>query len=79
MLLLHGRTFARLRRDLAATPVDPLSIRLSWAETARNATGFLIARSTDGVNFAQIASVTADETTYTDAGLSSGTTYTYEF
>jgi parallel beta-helix repeat protein len=64
--------------NLAATPVDPLSITLSWTETSRNATGFLIERSTDGVNFVQITSVPANLTSYTDTGLTSGTTYTYQ-
>jgi chitodextrinase len=42
-------------------------IRLTWTDSNKNETGFRIERSTDGVTFAQIATVGADVTTYQNA------------
>jgi pectate lyase len=53
-------------------------IALSWTDNASNETGFKIERSTDGTNFTQIATVGANATTYTNTGLTSGTTYYYQ-
>ena len=51
---------------------------MSWTNNATNATNVLIDRSTDGVNFTQIASVSPTVTTYHDTSLSPGTTYYYK-
>jgi fibronectin type 3 domain-containing protein len=62
--------------NLAASAVSTSQINLTWTNNATNQTGFKIDRSTDGVNFTTLATVTA--TSYSDAsGLSAGTTYYY--
>ena len=64
---------------LAATLVSSNQINLSWTDTAAgNENGFIIQRSTDGVNFTQIATTGAGVTAYADtANLVVGTTYSY--
>src|SRR6202035_2574378 len=42
-----------------------------------NESGFKIERSTDAVNFAQIATVATNVTKYSDTTVAAGTTYTY--
>ena len=65
--------------SLTATVATSSQINLSWTDTAAgNETGFLIQRSSDGVNFSQIATTNAGINTYWDSvGLSIGNTYTY--
>lgn len=62
---------------LAATPVSSTRIDLGWQDNSGNETGFKIERSTNGVTFAQIATVAAGVTAYSDTGVTSGRTYTY--
>jgi titin len=64
-------------------------INLTWTDTATNETAFVIERSTDGVNFAQVGTAaarvgtpavagTAGQTrTFADAAVSAGQTYYY--
>jgi hypothetical protein len=54
------------------------SFQLTWADNSTNEDGFIIERKigTTGI-FARIASVGADVTSYTDAGLADATTYCY--
>ena len=63
--------------NLGATALSSSQIALSWTDNANNETGFQIQRSTNGVNFALITSVGANVTTYTNNGLTAGTTYYY--
>ena len=63
--------------NLVATAISSSQIGLSWTDNANNETGFQIQRSTNGVNFALIATVGANVTTYTNNGLTAGTTYYY--
>lgn len=53
------------------------SVNLTWIDNATNATGYMVERSTDGVNFSVIASPLAGIVKLTDANLTVGTTYTY--
>lgn len=62
---------------LTATAVSRTQINLSWTDYANNEAGFKIERSSDGVKFAQIATVGADTTTYANTGLRRNTTYYY--
>ncbi len=64
--------------DLNAFETGPSTISLSWTSNSDNETGFAIERSTDGMNFNQIATVAANVTTYGDSGLSSDMTYFYQ-
>jgi fibronectin type 3 domain-containing protein len=52
-------------------------IRLNWVDNSSNETGFKIERSTDGVNFAEIATLGANIVTYQNTGLTSGVRYYY--
>lgn len=65
--------------NLTASAVSGSQINLSWQDNANNETGFAIERCTGLVcsNFAQIATVGANVTTYQDTGLSSRTAYRY--
>jgi hypothetical protein len=62
---------------LAATTVSLNQIDLSWSDNSTDETGFKIERSTDGTTFAEVASVGANVTTYSDTGLTESTTYYY--
>ena len=63
---------------LTAAAGSSASVYLSWADTAGDQTGFAVDRSTDGgATWAAVATVGPTVTTYTDTGLSAGTTYAY--
>jgi hypothetical protein len=58
------------------------SVSLSFNDNASNETGFVLERSTDGVNFTAIANIgaafgTGNTVRYTDTQVTPGTTYTY--
>ena len=63
--------------NLVATAISSSQIALSWTDNSTTETGFQIARSNNGVNFIQIATVGANVTSYTNNGLTAGTTYYY--
>ena len=55
-----------------ATP-NHFTVTLSWkGSNAYTATGYRLERSTDGSNYAQIAQLTVDQTSYTDLDLTAG-------
>lgn len=62
--------------DLAAV-ASGLSVALSWTNNSDDQSGFKIDRSSDNVNFSQIATVNAATTAYTDTGLAGNVTYYY--
>ena len=63
---------------LAATAVSTSQINLSWTDNVTNETGFKIERKTGGGGtYAEIATVGAGVTTYSDTGLTEATTYFY--
>jgi hypothetical protein len=59
---------------MSATALSSTSIKVSWTDNATNETGFLIYRW-NGAAWAQIATVGANVTSYTDSGLQPSTTY----
>ena len=64
--------------NLAANAVSTTQINLTWSDNASNETGFKIERKTgSGGTYAQIGTVGANVTSYSDSGLTSGTTYYY--
>jgi hypothetical protein len=64
--------------NLVATPITKYQVDLSWTDNSDTESAFLIERSPDGINgWTQIDVVPADQTTYSDSGLESGTTYYY--
>jgi hypothetical protein len=53
------------------------AISLIWSDNSTNESGFVIERSLNSVDFASIATTSANITSYYDSGLSLGTTYYY--
>ena len=64
--------------SLTATAVSSAQINLAWACTAPNEDGFRIYRSTDGTNFAQVATAGINAVSYSNTGLSGNTKYYYK-
>jgi hypothetical protein len=64
---------------LSATAVSRTQINLSWTDNSGNETGFKIERckNVSCTNFAQIAQVGANVTTFADIGVIKNTTYSY--
>lgn len=63
--------------NLTATPVSDSQVELCWVDSDDNETGFTIERRTDTSTWVPIASIGANQTIYTDSGLSEGTAYYY--
>jgi hypothetical protein len=63
--------------NLAATSPASGRIDLTWSDNSTGETGFKIERSTDGVNFTQIAKVGRGVTKYSNTGLTPGKFYWY--
>src|SRR5262249_44956599 len=63
--------------NLTATAAAADQVNLGWTDNSSNESGFLLERSTDNVNFTQIASLGSNVTSYGDTGLTTGTTYYY--
>jgi titin len=65
--------------SLAATATSSSQINLSWVDNSDNESGFKIERCSDSgcTSFAQIATVGANGTTYSNTGLTASTTYSY--
>jgi hypothetical protein len=62
---------------LTATPLAGPQVSLAWVDNSLDETGFVIERSTDGVNFSVLATVVANVTAYNDLAVLGGFTYTY--
>ncbi|MBI4834330.1 MAG: fibronectin type III domain-containing protein [Planctomycetes bacterium] len=64
---------------LATTPLSQTSIRINWSDNSDNESEYWIERSSTGggINFSQIATVTASTSIYNDTGLTANTTYYY--
>ncbi len=87
-IYLNGKLVAKVANDAFINPVAPTgltatvmsatSINLAWQDNSTNESEFLIERKT-GVagGYTQIATVGANVTAYTDAGLSENTSYFY--
>ncbi|MEY4964059.1 MAG: hypothetical protein RLZZ323_1378 [Bacteroidota bacterium] len=52
-------------------------IVLTWTDNSTNETGFTIERKTGTGNYSQLISLSSNVTTYTDASVSTGSSYTY--
>ncbi len=70
-------TIPRPPSNLTATASSSSQINLAWTDNASDETGFEIERSNDGTNFAKIADVGANTTTYSNTGLTASTRYWY--
>jgi glucose/arabinose dehydrogenase len=70
-----GCALASTPTDLTAVTTATNEIALSWTDTATNELGFRIERSTNGMDFAEIATTASDQTAYVASGLSGNTAY----
>ncbi len=59
------------------TGVTAATITVNWTDNSSNETGFIVSRSTDGINFTDIAATAANATSFADTGLTPLTNYTY--
>ena len=63
--------------NLTATAVSSAQINLNWTDNATNESDFRVERSPDGAAWVEIATVGANVTAFTDAGLTPNTVYYY--
>jgi transcriptional regulator CtsR len=63
--------------NLVATAISSSRIDLTWQDNSSDETGFKIERKTGTGSYSQIATVGAGVTSYSNTGLSAGTTYYY--
>jgi len=63
--------------SLNVIPASRTAISVSWAGVPDNGDTYTLYRSSDGVNFAPVATMTVGQTNYMDSGLVCGVTYTY--
>jgi len=65
--------------SLRAAAISRTQIRLNWSDNSNNETGFQVERCRGNrcTDFTRVATVGAAVTSFTDAGLSRGTIYTY--
>lgn len=63
--------------SLASSSVTSASVALRWSDNSNNETGFKLERSADGVNYAEIATLGAGTTSFTDNAVSARTSYYY--
>jgi transcriptional regulator CtsR/regulation of enolase protein 1 (concanavalin A-like superfamily) len=80
-LALRGLTLSTVPTapgNLVASAISTSQINLSWVDNASNETGFKVERKTGaGGSYAQIATVAAGSTAYSNTGLTAGTNYFY--
>src|SRR6185437_2316094 len=63
--------------NLLAIPVTASQVDLTWSPSGVNQAGFTVERSTDGNNYALLATLPAGTTTYPDPGLAPNRSYFY--
>jgi transcriptional regulator CtsR len=63
--------------NLIATPTSSSQINLTWQDNSSDETGFKIERKTGSGSYSQIATVSANVTSYSNTLLSANTTYYY--
>src|SRR6266487_1602922 len=61
--------------NLTFTSVTSVSMTLNWTDNATNEVGYVIYRSTDGVNYSFITQLPANTTSLVQSGLTPSTTY----
>jgi hypothetical protein len=70
-----GNTPPSAPANLKAVTASFSQINLSWTDTSNNEQGFAIERAKDGQAFSQVATVSANVTSYNSGGLEASTTY----
>lgn len=63
--------------NLTATATSSSQIQLTWTDNANNETGYKVERSTNGVDFVEIAPSLGNVTSFTDSNVSAGVKYFY--
>ncbi len=63
--------------NLNALAVSSSAVQLTWTDNATNETGYKIERSTNGIDFVEIAPSLGNVTSYLDSGVSAGVKYYY--
>ena len=63
--------------SLSASATSASSVTVRWADNSSDETGFRLERSTNGVDFLEIATMGAGTTSYSNSGLAAQTTYYY--
>jgi len=63
--------------SLEAFAISTSEIELNWIDESTNETGFIIERKNGTDNFTELTKLSADNSSYKDAGLTSNTIYTY--
>ncbi len=63
--------------NLSATSISTSQIRLTWTDNSNNEVAFKVYRSADGITFIEIAKPGPNVISFTDAALTSKTTYYY--
>lgn len=61
--------------NVGSVATTSTSISVTWAQSSNDQSAFSIEKSTDGVNFSEVATTTGTSRVYTDTGLSAGTYY----
>lgn len=71
-------TYPAAPTSLTATAIDDTQTDLSWTDNSAGETGFKVERSANGTTgWTQIGTTAANDTTYSDTGLSPGATWYY--
>ena len=76
--LLPPPIFLAAPTNLNAATVSSSAIDLNWTHSSMNETGYSIQRKTESGIYKTIALVAANTLSYSDTGLASATTYTYQ-
>ncbi len=63
--------------SLTSTSITATSVTLSWSDNSNNETGFIIERQNSDGTWSQVGSTASNVTTFSNSGLTSGTTYAY--
>ncbi|MCC2668974.1 MAG: repeat-containing protein, partial [Armatimonadetes bacterium] len=77
-----GRPLPNVPSGLTATPVNAARVDLAWTENTPNFSAHRIERSTDGTNWAEVGSITRNESAlngarYSDLSVAANRTYQY--
>lgn len=62
---------------LSASGISTSEIDLAWIDRSNNESGFYVDRSSDGINYSQVATLAANTTSYRDVSLIANTLYYY--
>jgi len=77
-LTIYGLVAPAAPSNLTAAGISTSQVSLIWQGNSTNESEFTIERSTDGVNFSPVATISANLNTYIDHGLTALTRYYYE-